>query len=253
MHTLFLLIASPLRSLGRSVHAGLLIRYGKALNTFVLNLSKPALSQPKCPIHLPTKPLALGEIEESRRTNFKHNLAASIATTILPLSVCALALLPSVSLASIFKCVDRGKVIYSASPCGENAQVFSARNDQPQQQNGTLTLYMSANKTYSVSGSVNNYPVVFIVDTGASRTVISQRVAAASGIRNCTGGGYSNTANGIVRNCSVTVPNISFGMFRFNNLIVTILPNMNIDALLGMDVLSQMKVQQQSGAMYISD
>lgn len=168
---------------------------------------------------------------------------------------CILLLLPAIATAAVFKCVDNGTVTYSASPCGDNAQLLPAEHGDPPQQEpqGTLTLYLRADHSYRVQGSINSHPVEFVVDTGASSTVISQQVATAAGIRNCTGLGYSATANGMVRNCVVTVPAMSFGTFHINNLMVTVLPNLNVDALLGMDVLRRMKVEQRGDVMYISN
>jgi aspartyl protease family protein len=119
-------------------------------------------------------------------------------------------------------------------------------------QQGTLTLHLDAGRSFRVQGTVNSYPVSYVVDTGASNTVISQQVADAAGILGCTNVGYSSTANGVVAKCVATASEISFGMFRFKNQMVTVLPNMGVDALLGMDVLRRMKIQQQDGVMYIS-
>jgi aspartyl protease family protein len=166
-----------------------------------------------------------------------------------------LALLPAPVLAAVYKCVDDGRVTYSASPCGSNAQLLSAQGGEPQQEpQGTLTLYLRSDHSYRVQGSVNSQPVEFVVDTVASSsTVLSQRVAAAAGIRSCTGLGIAATANGMVRNCVATVPELSFGLFHVNNLLVTILPGLNVDGLLGMDVLRHMKVEQHGDVMYISN
>lgn len=169
---------------------------------------------------------------------------------------CLLLLAPSLAAATVFKCDDNGKVTYSATPCGDNAQRLpEADGDQPQQDQAgaTLTLYLRADHSFRAPGSINSYPVEFVVDTGASSTVISQRTAKAVGIKTCTGLGYSSTANGVVRNCVATVPELSFGTFHLNNLMVTILPNLNVDGLLGMDVLRRMKVEQRGDVMYISN
>lgn len=164
-------------------------------------------------------------------------------------------LLPLSAEAAVYKCVDNGRVTYSATPCGDNAQRLPERSESPQQTDtgATLTLYLRADHSFRVPGTINNYPVEFVVDTGASSTVISQRTAKAVGIKSCTGLGYSSTANGVVRNCVATVPELSFGTFHLNNLTVTILPNLNVAGLLGMDVLRQMKVEQRGDVMYISN
>jgi len=166
--------------------------------------------------------------------------------------LCVLLLLPGISWATTYKCVDHGHVVYSTSPCGDNAQLLRYNDDQAISQ-GTLTLHMDINHNYRSPGTVNGYSVTFVVDTGASNTAISQRVAEASGIHSCASTGYASTANGLISKCVVTVPELTFGDFHIKNLVVTVLPNMNIDGLLGMDVLHRMKIQQQDGVMYISN
>lgn len=169
--------------------------------------------------------------------------------------VLLLLLLPALADAAVFKCVDSGRVTYSASPCGDNAQQLSGGGGEPpqQEQQGKLTLYLGADHSYRVQGSINSHPVEFVVDTGASSTVVSQRVAKAAGIRSCTSMGYVATANGNVASCVATIPELSFGSFHVRNLMVTILPKLNVDALLGMDVLRRMKVEQRGDVMFISN
>jgi aspartyl protease family protein len=166
-----------------------------------------------------------------------------------------LLLLPALANAAVYKCVDNGRVSYSATPCGANAQRLAEPvGDQPQpDQEATLTLYLRADHSFRVPGTINSQPVEFVVDTGSSSTVISRSAARSAGIKACTGMGYSATANGVVRNCVATVPELSFGTFHLNNLMVTILPSLNVDGLLGMDVLRRMKVEQRGDVMYISN
>jgi aspartyl protease family protein len=165
--------------------------------------------------------------------------------------LCVLLLLPGMSWAATYKCVDQDRVVYSATPCGEKAQLLQYRDGQAISK-GTLTLHLDASRSYRTPGAVNGYAVTFVVDTGASSTTISQRVAEAAGIHSCTGAGYSATANGVVRRCVATIPEITFGAFHIKNLVVAILPNMNVDGLLGMDVLRRLKIQQLDDEMYIS-
>ena len=169
---------------------------------------------------------------------------------------CLLLVFPVVATAAVFKCVDSGRVTYAARPCGANAQRLPERpGDQTQQDppGTTLTLYLGADHSYRVPGMVNEHPVQFVIDTGSSSTVISQRTAKAAGITTCTSMGYSATANGLVHNCVAMVPRLSFGMFHLSNLIVTILPKLAVDGLLGMDVLRRMKVEEHGDVMYISN
>jgi len=160
-------------------------------------------------------------------------------------------LVPGMSWATAYKCENQGRVTYSASPCGNNAQLLHFKDDQAISA-GKLVLHMDASRSFRAPGTVNGHAISFVIDTGASGTVISQQVAEASGIRSCSTTGYVATANGVVRKCVATAAEITFGEFHIKNLVVTILPNMNTDGLLGMDVLRRMKIQQEDGVMSIS-
>lgn len=165
--------------------------------------------------------------------------------------LCILFLLPGISWATTYKCVDKDKVTYSSTPCAKDAQVVQFHDDQAISQ-GKLEVRMDASRSYRTPGTVSGRPVTFVIDTGASRTAISQQVADAAGLKGCSNASYSATANGVVVSCQVTVPEITFGAFHVRNLVVSIMPSMPVDALLGMDVLHRMKIQQEDGAMYIS-
>ena len=65
--------------------------------------------------------------------------------------------------------------------------------------------------------------------------------------------GYAATANGVVARCTATVSEITFGDFRVRNLVVAVMPNMPQDALLGMDVLGRLKIQQADRVLSISN
>ncbi|OIR14620.1 aspartyl protease [mine drainage metagenome] len=177
----------------------------------------------------------------------------SIAGLILTLTGLASTLLPSEVMAAVYKCDDHGKVTYSGTKCASNAQVLSSASDQPINEHGSLTLYLNAHHSFTTQGSINDLPVTFVVDTGASVTTISERAAIRAGIKSCTGAGLVATGNGVVRTCSVTIPRLSFGTFHLNDVTVNILPSLSVDALLGMNVLRRMKINQQEDVMFISN
>lgn len=163
-----------------------------------------------------------------------------------------LLLLSGAAGATTYKCVDdSGVTVYAEKPCGKDAKVLPYVDDHGISK-GTLTLTMGPNHSYRTSGTVNGSPVTFVVDTGASGTVISKRIAQAAGIRSCSTVGYAGTANGVVARCTATVSEITFGGFHVRNLVVAIMPNMPVDALLGMDVLGRLKLQQQDHVLSIS-
>lgn len=163
-----------------------------------------------------------------------------------------LLLLPGAAGATAYKCVDdNGETVYAEKPCGSNAKVVPYVDDHGISK-GTLVLTMDTHHSYRTSGTVNGTPVTFVVDTGASGTAISQRVAMAAGIRSCSTVGYTGTANGVISRCTTTVSSITFGEFKVRNLVVSVMPNMPVDALLGMDVLGRLKIQQQDHVLSIS-
>ncbi len=166
--------------------------------------------------------------------------------------LCILLLLPGLSWAATYKCVDQeGKVTYSSKPCGKNAQEMHFRDDHVPAE-GKLQVHMDASRSYRTSGTVNGRSVTFVIDTGASRTSISQSVAEAAGIKECLAASVTATAGGLVRSCIATVSEITFGTFHVRNLQVMVMPNMPVDALLGMDVLGRMKIQQEFEVLSIS-
>lgn len=161
-----------------------------------------------------------------------------------------LALFPGVSSATVFRCVAQGGVVYSSSPCGVDAKMVS---NMPPDQDSDYKLILTRNKTgrYSGIGLVKDIPVSYVVDTGASKTAISKRVAISAGIKDCQFSGLNHTANGLTSSC-VTHADIQFGSFKLQNQTLTILPNMDDDMLIGMDILQALTVEQKSGVMELS-
>jgi clan AA aspartic protease (TIGR02281 family) len=160
------------------------------------------------------------------------------------------ALFPVVSWATVYKCVDEGRVVYSSSPCGADARMVS---NMPPEQDANYKLILTRNKTgrYAGIGLVEDVPVAYVVDTGASKTAISNRVAISARITDCQSSGLNHTANGLTSSC-VTHADIQFGSFKLRNQALTVLPNMDDDMLIGMDILQALKVEQKSGIMELS-
>ncbi len=170
--------------------------------------------------------------------------------------VCILLLLPAMSWAATYKCVGAdGKVIYSSDPCGKNAQEMHFRHDDQAAtpEGNKLVIHIDSRKSYRTPGTVNGLSVNFVVDTGANRTSISQDVAESAGIKDCVASGDTATANGSVRTCLARVSEITFGTFHVRNLIVVVMPNLPVDALLGMDVLGHMKIKQEFEELTITN
>lgn len=105
---------------------------------------------------------------------------------------------------------------------------------------------------FRIHGKVNDRAVTFLVDTGASFVAISRKMANEVGIYNCAFNGSSNTANGRVDACIAKGIAIEFGNFRVPNVDLLILPNMDDEVLLGMNVLKHMQIQQSNGILRLT-
>lgn len=158
-----------------------------------------------------------------------------------------LLLMSSFSCAAFYECWERGRLVVQSAPCdtGFLPPWFSGSV-----QNSSVRIPL-ANNSYKISGTVQGVPVVHLVDTGATHTAINKRVATVAGIV-CQSAGISGTANGTVKTCISTASEITFGGMVVKNVLVSVMPNMSDDVLLGMNVLEQFKINQGSGFMQIS-
>lgn len=116
---------------------------------------------------------------------------------------------------------------------------------------GELELRQAGNGHYFSSGTINDAPVVFMVDTGATYVSISTEMAKRVGVQKCHPHQVM-TANGSVNACAATVPELTFGAFLLTNVEVTVIPNMSDEALLGMNVLRHFRIEQVDNVMRIS-
>ncbi|BCA96313.1 aspartyl protease [Legionella antarctica] len=108
-------------------------------------------------------------------------------------------------------------------------------------------MILSADKEghYHIKGRINEYPVEFLVDTGATLVAIPQALADRLHIR----GRYPIkmfTANGEVTGSLTRLKQLSVGEFILKDVKAVIIPgNDNSLVLLGMNVLSQFNMVQQ--------
>lgn len=200
---------------------------------------------------------------------------------------------PGVASAEIVKCIDHGQVTYRNGSCKNkyvetvpgsvsappvqktpavavpeitepsvSEPVVNAPIEEPAPiEEATVTVESTAsfsvplqNGSYFVSGTVGGIPTRFQIDTGASNTAVSQRIADQAGYFDsyCPKKVDASTANGVVGVCLVTIPELTFGEFSVQNVEVIIMPNMQQEALLGMDVLQNYVIEQRARALKIS-
>lgn len=127
---------------------------------------------------------------------------------------------------------------------GQNS--VAGGDDQP------LSLSRQMDGHFHVAGRLNGHPITFMVDTGASKTAISYQTAKLLGLdRKCTPRKF-RTAGGVVSGCMVRAEELRFGSFVLRHIDVTFNPS-NEMSLLGMNVLSQFRIQQLDNTMLISN
>ncbi len=114
---------------------------------------------------------------------------------------------------------------------------------------GSMEVKRAANGHFYLPGSIENEPVTFMVDTGATVTSISSTVARQAGIHGCKEVQFQ-TANGAAAGCLALVPRMTLGNFTLQNITVAVMPNMEIN-LLGANVLRNFQISQNDSGMLI--
>lgn len=96
-------------------------------------------------------------------------------------------------------------------------------------------------------GFINNKPVTFLLDTGATHVAIPDDLAKKLGLRR--GMPYqSHTANGITRSYATLLKQVQVGNIQLNNVDGAILPGMTgNNVLLGMSFLHHLEMKQVAG------
>jgi aspartyl protease family protein len=165
-----------------------------------------------------------------------------------PLFAIAMLLAPSAWAATIYKCKSpAGALLYQEKPCAEESKSVASWGSAS---GSPLVMSQGDNGHYYVDGSVNEHKLNFVIDTGASLVSLPQEVATSAGLL-CQRQSMAQTANGLTRTCTTTIQTLKFGTFTLKNVEAMISPNLN-QPLLGMNVLKQFRVEQDSGEMRLS-
>ncbi len=119
-------------------------------------------------------------------------------------------------------------------------------------ENGRLIIDANRQGHYFVTGSINEYPVKFMLDTGATLVAVPKDLASKMQLK----GRYPvtmHTANGQITGLLTRLDELSFGKFTINNVKAVIIPKVgNETVLMGMNVLSQFDLNQKGGKLIIS-
>ncbi|RJG50052.1 retropepsin-like aspartic protease family protein [Motilimonas pumila] len=116
----------------------------------------------------------------------------------------------------------------------------------------TIILLQNRQGHYVANGFINGVEVTYLLDTGATSTVVPEKLAQRIGLKP----GYAsrvNTANGTINVYSTEINSLSIGSITLYDLRAQINPYMTDDTvLLGMNVLRQLKLVQQGKQLTLS-
>lgn len=115
---------------------------------------------------------------------------------------------------------------------------------------GELLIPADRQGHYHVSGTINDKPVSFMLDTGATIVAIPSNLAEQIPLE----GQYPvsiETASGQVSGMLTRVDKLSFGPFELRNVKAVIVPGDKQVVLMGMNVLKEFRINQEKGRLLI--
>ena len=107
---------------------------------------------------------------------------------------------------------------------------------------GEVRINKGAANQYLVEGRVNKETVLFLVDTGATNTVLTLKDAVKAGINveKLNFRNPINTANGINYSATILVNYLEIGNIQLNDFKILVLQDGLFNSLLGMDFISKL-------------
>lgn len=156
---------------------------------------------------------------------------------------------------TIHKCKNQhGELVYQKSPCAENAETVTSWTAaiETKKAKSSLVLEQDRGGHYFLDTEVNDMPVKFVVDTGASVVSLPSSVASAANIA-CNGENISvETANGLTSACTAVIARLKFGSFLLKDVTAAIVPNLG-QPLIGMNILEKFNITQVDNKMKITE
>ncbi|MFV0492994.1 MAG: TIGR02281 family clan AA aspartic protease [Pseudorhodobacter sp.] len=121
-------------------------------------------------------------------------------------------------------------------------------------EDGAITIPRAADGHYYLELTVSGTPINFLVDTGATNIVLSQRDAERVGIdpRDLVYLGSAQTANGVVRTARVTLNDVELGPLRDSRVTAYVNDGEMDESLLGMDYLGRFRVEIDRDRMILT-
>lgn len=116
---------------------------------------------------------------------------------------------------------------------------------------GEMELTRSRDGHFHIDGEINGNALRFLIDTGASTVSVSADSARQMGLA-CQRQTQFQTANGAVRGCVTRVQLLGFGPFQLRDMTVAILPDLAGEALLGMNALKHLHLEQSGDKLRLT-
>lgn len=116
--------------------------------------------------------------------------------------------------------------------------------------NAEVRLQQNRAGHYVATGAIDDVPVVFLVDTGATDVAVSQKVAERIGLEK----GFRvtvNTANGTTYGWNTILDKVTLGNIEMTAVPATIMPGLGQEALLGMSFLKRLTLIQRGEELLI--
>ncbi|MFQ2259261.1 retropepsin-like aspartic protease family protein [Aeromonas dhakensis] len=122
---------------------------------------------------------------------------------------------------------------------------FHSRTQPSVTSNGELLLRADQSGHYRLEGAINGQPVQLLLDTGATRITVPQRVAERLGLT-AHGSSQVNTAAGFIRVGNGTIETLAMGPLTLYDLAIFINPAAAGDeVLVGMNALGRLELVQK--------
>jgi aspartyl protease family protein len=116
----------------------------------------------------------------------------------------------------------------------------------------TVRIYPTGGNIYTVIGSINGFPVNFVIDTGATAVSMNSHQARRLGIDYEAEGepGLSQTASGIVKSFMVHLKRVKVGEIELTNVQGSVHEgDFPTEVLLGMSFLGRLDIKREGGVM----
>ena len=118
--------------------------------------------------------------------------------------------------------------------------------------NKSVTLKRNRYGHYVATGKINDYPVDFFVDTGATRVAIPKYIADKINLKRGLKS-QAQTANGLTTFYDTTIDKLSLGGITMTNVPASIAADAGLDTiLLGMSFLKHLHLTQRNNTLTIS-